>query len=401
VQADEQLLLLEDDALVNIELLSGGPPIDWWDAELGVTIATDASISTPKAFNSWVTTNVTVNADATSDPDGGTEADEIVEAAAASALHAVSKAVTLYSPGTTYRYTVDLKDVDIGWVSLAFNNFGDTVWFDLANGVVGTEDGGTGTITALADDWYRCSVTFTLTLSTVYVAGARADGQASYTVTGGDERSFYAHNARLETISDPAVSAWAGQMGVVSLAPSTAIEQPEWETSVGGGPGVHTVRFRTAASNSGDNLLATGLASTSQSYTFVFGMRNDLSSAGVSHSLFDSQTGRLVIGKRLDTAAIFDGAWKVFSGVVESLGTQTRIYTLDAATGVGQYWEDGAHIEPDSAGYLGKDISGATGFGDVGLGVICPTVGIWRMAIFDRVLSDDEIALAHRWANKQ
>jgi hypothetical protein len=62
-------------------------------------------------------------------------------------------------------------------------------WFDLQNGVVGTQTSGvTGRIVALPNGWYRCSVTMTTASTTAYcgVQFVSADNSVSVTANGTD-----------------------------------------------------------------------------------------------------------------------------------------------------------------------------------------------------------------------
>lgn len=73
------------------------------------------------------------------------------------------------------------------WLAIGGSGGAEAGWFDLQNGVLGTQSGGTGTITALANGWYRCSFTYTSTgasSSTMVLYSTTGDGTTGYDSNG-------------------------------------------------------------------------------------------------------------------------------------------------------------------------------------------------------------------------
>lgn len=73
------------------------------------------------------------------------------------------------------------------WLAIGGSGGAEAGWFDLGNGVLGTQSGGTGTITALANGWYRCSFTYTSTggsPNTMVLYSTTGDGTTGYDSNG-------------------------------------------------------------------------------------------------------------------------------------------------------------------------------------------------------------------------
>lgn len=81
-------------------------------------------------------------------------------------------------------YSICVKKGTATWFKSRFainGSFGG-VWFDLENGVVGTEDTGySGSIEELSDGWYKCSICFECDGSLYYYGGSIIDGDNSLT----------------------------------------------------------------------------------------------------------------------------------------------------------------------------------------------------------------------------
>ncbi len=119
---------------------------------------------------SWINNGATNNADQAVAPDGTTTADEVIETADNS-LHADysngSNNTFPTTSGETYTGSMFLKKGDGAsapdWIQLNFAQVvsGNTEYvnFDIANGVVGTASGATGSITDYGNGWFRCAIT--------------------------------------------------------------------------------------------------------------------------------------------------------------------------------------------------------------------------------------------------
>lgn len=134
---------------------------------------------------SWIKFNATVTADATTSPDGTTNADKLVENTAVSAQHRVSQAVTT-AIGTSYTYSAYVKAGERTSVQLRV--IGATTFAaTTVNLINGTLSGtiGVGVITNAGNGWYRVSITGTADsiLSTCYINLVNA-GNITYTGDG-------------------------------------------------------------------------------------------------------------------------------------------------------------------------------------------------------------------------
>lgn len=153
---------------------------------------------------SWTKTAVTATANATTSPDGTADADSIIETTANSA-HDVNQFVTLSA--VAYTYSVFVKANGRSWVRLFVfqsgpgSTPGQSVWFNVSTGVVGTVGAGASnaTITNFGNGWYRCAFTFTAIAASasLYAQLATADNGVS-TYTGDGTSGIYIWGAQLE-----------------------------------------------------------------------------------------------------------------------------------------------------------------------------------------------------------
>ncbi|MBT4837917.1 MAG: hypothetical protein HON94_11290, partial [Methylococcales bacterium] len=102
-----------------------------------------------------------------------------------SGTHYINSTNVTTTATNEYTGSIYAKQAGRTWIKVDCAN-GGNAYFDLANGVVGTELNASGTIVAMADGWYRCNVIFTAlsTNSAMYVNLADADGSTSYTGDG-------------------------------------------------------------------------------------------------------------------------------------------------------------------------------------------------------------------------
>lgn len=181
----------------------------WLRADLGITVS-PPTFDQPKAFDNaaWTKTNVTVNPNATTDPDGGSAADEIIETAGTTLNRQVYDTISGLRSTTPATVSVYVQNVDAVFFYMSANSASQYAFYNLATGTVENESGGaTGTMTDVGGGWYLCTLTFTASPS--FSMGTTRTSSGFYdTVAGGDERSLYLYNA---TVEQAKVSAWADQ----------------------------------------------------------------------------------------------------------------------------------------------------------------------------------------------
>lgn len=150
----------------------------------------------------WTKLNATVTANATTSPDGNTNADKLVEDAT-NATHVVYQG-PVFAGSTTYTVSVFAKAAERSKLNVFCNGISSTagnlfdVTFDLSNGTLSATHG-TGTITPVGNGWYRCTVT-----NTYAATGASANIQlrlnngstTSYAGTAGN--GLFIYGAQLE-----------------------------------------------------------------------------------------------------------------------------------------------------------------------------------------------------------
>jgi hypothetical protein len=146
----------------------------------------------------WTKYRSNISVNAINSPIGTLTADKLIENSQGDEHSAYF--LTTATAGA-YNFSVYAKAGERNWIALAIEMNGSTLntYFDLTNGVVGTNpSGGTATITSAGNGWYRCS------LSRVYVSGnftaqfklASANGTAAYTGNGTSGAYFW--GAQLE-----------------------------------------------------------------------------------------------------------------------------------------------------------------------------------------------------------
>jgi hypothetical protein len=145
----------------------------------------------------WTKNQVSVTANATTAPDGTTTADKVI-ATAISGAHNLYVGFTYLAAGYSMSFFAKAAEYFAIRVGSMFS--GNSVIFNLSDGTIGTASAGyTGTITTLANGWYRCAVTWTASaggdtpgfyvmqdMSTTSYTG---DGTSGIFVWGADLRS--------------------------------------------------------------------------------------------------------------------------------------------------------------------------------------------------------------------
>ena len=154
--------------------------------------------------NAWTKLKLNVSPNETISPDGTLSADKLTEDTT-TGQHRISDIVSLVS-GEDYTISAFIKPNGSRWVRLRLENAGVgsgqiNVWFDIENGVVGTEGAGVGKIEKYPNGWYKCSATGTTNtgVNVCIVSLADADGSSSY--TGSASRSAYVWGVSVENLS--------------------------------------------------------------------------------------------------------------------------------------------------------------------------------------------------------
>ena len=171
--------------------------------EPGITNAFTYSNDMTQAV--WTKTNLTVSANATTDPTGGSTA-TLLAATTTNGVHLAQHNCTLNS--VTCSYSVYAKAGGYNWIALAENHTTSSrSFFNLSNGTIGTVDADhTASIVALPNGWYRCTIQFlgntNGTWKAVYVCSA--DNTISFAGDGTSGVYVYEHQVeRLPFATSP------------------------------------------------------------------------------------------------------------------------------------------------------------------------------------------------------
>ena len=146
----------------------------------------------------WTKTNTTITSAANVAPDGTQTAQKVVESTSSSG-HELYEAVTLVS-GNSYTWSGYFKAAGRNWVAfLAQDASGNTTYFDLQNGVVGTNaSGNTASITSVGNGWYRCTLTRTVSGTSGYWHILTASANNTVTYTGDGFSGYFVWGAQVE-----------------------------------------------------------------------------------------------------------------------------------------------------------------------------------------------------------
>lgn len=147
----------------------------------------------------WSQAICSVDNNAGAAPDGTITADKQKPNTGANAGFQQNHVGTV-SAATAYTFSVFAKDGDFHWMRLSIwdgsNNY---AWFNLSTGAVGTVGAGvTARISGPVNGYYRCSVTFTMVGTDMYVNFGAVDGDNSTTVTGDGSKGNLFWGAQVE-----------------------------------------------------------------------------------------------------------------------------------------------------------------------------------------------------------
>jgi hypothetical protein len=152
---------------------------------------------------SWTKSEVTVGADATTSPDGTTNA-ESVTPSTNSTGHYVRQDVTTTAAAWTFSVYAKANGYDFVWIS---NDGGSTrTWFNLSTGAVGTSQGGvTYAISDAGGGWYRVSITETMTAASnaLFVGASNADATSTFAGNGSSGIRLWGAQAEAGSFPSP------------------------------------------------------------------------------------------------------------------------------------------------------------------------------------------------------
>jgi hypothetical protein len=156
---------------------------------------------------SWTTFRSSVTANATTSPDGGTNAEKLIQQSGENDGGGVYQSLTIAN-ATAHTYSFFAKAAGYNFTYARVSNSPSdfSAWFNLSTGVVGTTTGGvtSSSIVSYGNGWYRCSMTFTSagTSAIPHIYIANADGSAQ--TPGADGvKGIFAYGAMLEAGAYP------------------------------------------------------------------------------------------------------------------------------------------------------------------------------------------------------
>ena len=196
----------------------------------------------------WGIYGGSVTANAATSPEGTADAD-LFTYDTANASHGVDQVSTVTAAAQTF--SVYIKPNGVQWVRL--DPYGtaspgtDAVWFDIVNGVKGTQHANcTGTITPAGNGWYRLTWTATTTAAgiTVSIRGASADN-SSASFLGDGVSGFYLWGTQLEAGSFATSYIPTAGSQVTRAADQASIVAPNFAPWYNQSEGTFVVEFST------------------------------------------------------------------------------------------------------------------------------------------------------------
>jgi hypothetical protein len=221
----------------------------------------------------WTTAAASIAPNSIVSPSGELAAEKLTPDTA-STTHFVGQTVT--TTAVAHTYSAYLKAGGYSWAILYASGANQGAYFDLVNGVVGSSFVGAPTsssITPVGNGWYRCSITFTATTSTIarvyanpanatstfagdgvsgiYIWGAQLEAGAfatSYIPTGASQVTRAADNASMignnfarwynqteGTLFTEAIAVSGGQQAILVLDSANSIQIYQSSTTQAGG----------------------------------------------------------------------------------------------------------------------------------------------------------------------
>lgn len=191
------------------------------------TTYTNLLLQSSAFTTTWTATNVTPTAAGRANPDTG-EVDmfKVLETTA-NAEHYVSQT---YASFTAASYVLSFFVVgglgrDYVYVKANDGASSFTCFFNVTTGAVGTASGATGSILAMPDGSYRCTIVFTAASGSGYARIQSASDASTISFTGDAAKGFYVWGAQLELAS--AVGPY-----IPTTTVSRSISSPSWLPAV-------------------------------------------------------------------------------------------------------------------------------------------------------------------------
>jgi hypothetical protein len=164
--------------------------------------ATNQLVRSSEFDNVWGPGANTIGANATTAPDGLNTADALIPNSGSVLAYVTASPTT--AGGAVNTLSVFMKNGTLGtnWVRLSALTPTYEVWFNLATGVKGGSTGSPTayTITALPNNWYRLTLTFTPTSTPtpIYIVAEPADLSSGNVTGNGTSPAFYLWGAQCE-----------------------------------------------------------------------------------------------------------------------------------------------------------------------------------------------------------
>ena len=289
----------------------------------------------------WTTLNANFTANATTSPDGYTNADKLGGTIGVADQVYIGESLALPSAGT-YTYSFFAKADDKSWVrlrTLGFDAPANTqTWFNVADGTIGNDGSGNAKIEAWPNGWYRCSYSFTTTTDLIgSIYAYLAEGNGGYAVNR-DGSGIFLWGAQLEagayatSYIGPTYSSAVTRVG--DAASKTGIA-----SLIGQSEGTLFAEIKLEAKNE-QILIITSAAGNEvnrlQVYVSTAG-KVGLYRGDASVNLLSSSTYN--IGDTLKIAAVYkDNDYALYvNGVLEGTDTSATIPPSPSALYLGQY----------------------------------------------------------------